>query len=74
MLVTKSQYDSMGVGRNRCTKLVGFVQDSFVLHKAIPIYLFAITLKATCIKKTQQNKTNTPHIPSKYVGLESLRG
>lgn len=51
MLVTKTQYDSMGVGRNRCTKLVGFLQASFVLHKAIPIYLFAITFKAICIKK-----------------------
>lgn len=49
--MTKSQYDSMGVGRNRCTKLVGFVQDSFVLHRAITIYLFAITFKAICNKK-----------------------
>lgn len=51
MLVTKSRYDSMGVGSNRCTKLVRFVQASFVLHKAIPIYLFAITFKTICIKK-----------------------
>lgn len=55
MLVTKSQYDSMGVGRNRCTKLVGFVQDSFVLHRAITIDLFAITFKAICIKKKKRN-------------------
>lgn len=48
--MTKSRYDSMGVGRNRCTKLVGFLQASFVLHKAIPIYLFAITFKAICIR------------------------
>lgn len=53
MLVTKSWYDSMGVGSNRCTKLVRFLQASFVLHKAIPIYLFAITFKATRIKKEQ---------------------
>ena len=51
--MTKSRYDSMGVGSNRCTKLVRFVQASFVLHKAIPIYLFAIIFKALCIKKEQ---------------------
>lgn len=49
MLVTKSQYDSMGVGSNRCTKLVRFVQASFVLHRAIVIYLCAIRFKAVHI-------------------------
>lgn len=58
--MTKSRHDSVGVGSNRCTKLVRFVQPSFALHKAIPIYLFAITFKAVHIKKEQLS------------GLESL--
>jgi len=53
MLVTKSRYDSMGVGSNRCTRLLRFVQASFVLHKTIPTYLFAITFMAIYIKKEQ---------------------
>lgn len=55
--MTKSWYDSMRVGSNRCTKLVRFVQASFVLHKAIPIYLFAITFKAIHIKKEQLSES-----------------
>lgn len=51
--MTKSRYDSMGVGSNRCTKLVRFLQANFVLHKAIPIYLLAVTFKAIYIKKEQ---------------------
>lgn len=49
--MTKSRYDSMGVGSNRCTKLVRFLQANFVLRKAIPIYLLAMTFKAIHIEK-----------------------
>lgn len=53
MLVTKSRDDSMGVGSNRCTKLVTFVQASFVLHRAMAIYLCTVTFQAVHIKNEQ---------------------